>query len=116
MSTENPYQPVTCEAWEIVNGQRKEAYGAVRDSFGWIAAEWNLELGDQLKEPISRQQVARMMIRMKLRRDINKHSRDNAVDICGYAELMNVLSEPPTGPTASSPNPESPLPTSWDHR
>lgn len=83
------YQPITTEALELVNGDRRQTYGDVKKSFQRIASEWSTELGIV----VTPMQVARMMIRFKLCREMNKHKRDNLVDICGYSELLNMLYE-----------------------
>lgn len=75
------------EAAEIIHGPRRESYGDARESFERIAAMWQVIL----KRPVSGHEVALCMIALKLCRESNKHSRDNLVDIAGYADLANTV-------------------------
>ena len=90
------------EAEQIINGPRQEAYGDVKDSFSRVALFWSEIIGTR----VTYEQVAMCMIALKLCRERNKHSRDNLVDICGYAALLDKLIDqksdspqdsPPTG-------------------
>ncbi len=76
------------EAAEIISGPRRESYGDVRTSFNRIANLWQPIIGTS----ISPEQVAMCMIQLKVARETNSHSRDNLVDICGYAALIEDLS------------------------
>lgn len=75
------------EAKRIVRGDRREAYGDARKSFERIAAGWSALLGIE----VSAMKVAQCMIWLKLCRESNKPGRDNRTDICGYAELLDML-------------------------
>jgi len=72
------------EADAAINGPRRESYGDVLESFVSIADVWSTIL----RAPVTPQQVALCMIALKLLREANKHSRDNLVDLCGYAALL----------------------------
>jgi hypothetical protein len=55
-----------------------------------IARLWNAYIANR-KEPQSRltpEDVARMMILLKIARDVFTPKRDNLVDICGYARCL----------------------------
>lgn len=78
------------EASNIINGARQEEYGKPEDSFQKIADYW----GTYLDHPISSQDVALMMVMLKVARvpDGKKASRDTMVDIAGYAAIGSTLS------------------------
>lgn len=80
-------KPVTLEANEIVGGARRDEYGDAVESFSRVAALWSVILNKQ----VSPSQVAQCMIALKLSREMNHPKRDNRVDICGYAELLDGL-------------------------
>lgn len=78
-------KPVGEEAASLVHGQRQEDYGDPLDNLKDIAAGWSTILGVE----VDRRQVAHMMVWLKMCRDKNgRAGRDNEVDICGYAMLM----------------------------
>jgi len=84
---------VLAEAEMVINGPRREAYGPVEESFKRIAAVWNVTLYKHLKEPITANEVALCMVGLKLCWQANNYGRDNLVDICGYAALMEKLAD-----------------------
>ncbi len=84
---DNKYTPITSKAWMIINGERRQDYGEVNKSFYKTSQMWSLIL----EHSISSEQVAQCMIALKLCREINNHKEDNLVDICGYAELLNMM-------------------------
>lgn len=71
------------EAWQVINGDRQDAYGNPEDSFAGIAVLWGWYLGRAL----SPSDVAMMMALLKFARERNQHKRDNVVDACGYLAL-----------------------------
>lgn len=78
---------VAQKAEELINGPRREAYGPVEESFQRIAQIWSGVLGI----PVTPQQVALLMIGLKLHRESNSHSEDNLVDLVGYTLLLEKL-------------------------
>lgn len=65
-----------------VCGQRPDDYGTPEDNFGTIARLWSAYTGAKI-EP---QDVAAMMILLKVARiGSGSRSRDNWIDIAGYA-------------------------------
>ena len=82
-------QSILSEAEEIVNGSRHSDYGDARKSFGRIATIASVMTGKEL----SPEDCCAVLIAVKLVRESFKHKRDNLVDLCGYAELMNRLKE-----------------------
>lgn len=85
MNPENVLQ----EADRLINGEKRDAYGAVRDSFEMIAHGWGPIIGTR----VTAEQVALCMIWLKMMREVNRHHRDNIVDIGGYAGLLGKLTE-----------------------
>jgi hypothetical protein len=94
ISLEAPTQPVTIleEAQNLVCGDRREAYGGIRENLDMIATMWNQLLAPKLNSPLDAQDVARLNIATKLARDVTgKPKRDNCVDIAGYAYLLDAV-------------------------
>lgn len=65
----------------IVCGERDQQYGKPEDNFEKISKLWSYHL----TYPISKGDVAMMMILLKIAREGEKHKHDNLVDIAGYA-------------------------------
>lgn len=80
------YQSILKDADQIVNQDRREAYGAPLESFERIAQLWSVILGT----PITPDQVGLCMIALKISRECHAHNRDNLIDIAGYSEAMNL--------------------------
>jgi len=75
-------------ACDAVNGSREEDYGAPEDNFGNIGELWTAYLKGKLPyhERITPYDVAMMQILLKVARNKAQNpSRDNNVDIAGYA-------------------------------
>lgn len=83
----HPPESVSQEAMRIIRGDRRKAYGPVRESFERNAAVWSAVF----KHPVTVEQVALCMIGLKLCREANSHQRDNLVDLVGYVELLDQL-------------------------
>lgn len=77
------------EANRVINGDKREAYGSMEDSFARIALTWSAVL----KTTITAKQVALCMLGLKLCRESHKHGRDNIVDFYGYALCYERLCE-----------------------
>lgn len=77
------------EAQKIVEGSRNDDYGPPERNHARIAQLWSAFLGVE----ISPRDVCAMMILVKVSRDRNAPKRDNAVDIAGYAYLMDKMEE-----------------------
>lgn len=80
---------ILTEAAAIIEGPRRDAYGPAAESFSRIAVVWSA----LLQHPVTSHDVALCMIALKLLRESNKSARDNRVDICGYAALLDMLTE-----------------------
>jgi hypothetical protein len=77
-------ESILVEAMRIIDGEREEDYGQARTNFDRIATGWEVIFDQQ----ITGRQVALAMIWLKISRDLHHPKRDNAVDIAGYAGLM----------------------------
>jgi len=75
------------EAAEVLNGDKRDAYGPVYESFNKLAKMWSLILG----APVTPTQVCLCMIGLKITREMNCHKRDNLVDLAGYSKLLSML-------------------------
>ena len=78
---------ILSEAEDIVNGSRQSDYGDARESFSRIATIASVMTGKEL----SPEDCCAVMMAVKLVRESFAHKRDNLIDLCGYAELMNRL-------------------------
>lgn len=68
-------------ARECVTGQRSQDYGNAEDNFGTIASLW----GAYLDKTISCEDVAALMVLMKIARIKGGSTDDSWVDVAGYA-------------------------------
>lgn len=74
-------EEILTKAKEIVTGEREEQYGSPEDNFSLISEFWS----DYLGVDIVAEDVAAMMILMKLARIRGGGSLDSWIDIAGYA-------------------------------
>ena len=77
------------EAERIVNGDRMDEYGDMKESFRRIAALWS----GYLDVSLSSHDVAYMMILLKVSRAKNGYHVDSVRDIAGYAYCSSLLVE-----------------------
>lgn len=80
---------VAVEAHEIVNGQRRVDYGPCTESFERIADMWAAYLGIL----VSPQDVAMLMVLLKVCRYREGRTWDSLVDIAGYADCAGQIDE-----------------------
>lgn len=78
---------VLTKALDIINGERQQTYGDPKECFRLIAELWSYYLGKN----INSEDVAMLMILMKIARAKNNYNQDNFVDICGYAALADEI-------------------------
>jgi hypothetical protein len=81
---------VLAEAMRLVDGHRQEAYGTPQENWTAIAMVWTIMLGFE----ITAEQAGNMMIALKVVRQAHKSSRDNLVDIAGYARVIQLIQDP----------------------
>jgi hypothetical protein len=77
------------EATEIVTGIRQQDYRHARESFAKIATIATVLTGKDL----SPQDCCKVLMAVKLTRESFQHKRDNLVDLCGYAHLLQELEQ-----------------------
>lgn len=80
------------EVLKTVMGPRQDTYGSPHESFQQIADLWEAYLRRRAEGTIGPQDVANMMILMKVGRSATggKH-HDSTVDIIGYAALKEII-------------------------
>ena len=77
------------EAAKLVHGSRQEDYGDPLQSLERVAMMWSAILG----VTVAPEQVPLCMIALKISRECNRPKRDNRVDIAGYAELLQMVTD-----------------------
>ena len=87
IKTEN--KSILSEAEEIVNGSRHSDYGDAKESFSRIATIASVMTGKELAP----EDCCAVLMAVKLVSESFAHKRDNLVDLCGYAHIMNELNE-----------------------
>ena len=82
-------QSILSEAEEIVNGSRNSDYGDAKESFERVATIASV----MTRKELAPEDCCAVLMAVKLVRESFAHRRDNLVDLCGYAELLNRLKE-----------------------
>ena len=80
---------IATEAVSLVTGPRQAKYAHPRVNFARIAALWSPILGTR----VTPEQVALCMIQVKIAREMNRHTRDNVVDLIGYSLTLDACME-----------------------
>lgn len=80
---------ILSDAEEIVNGSRHSDYGDPVESFERIAKTASMIMGKDL----SPEECCAVLMAVKIVREGYRHKRDNLVDLCGYAHIMNEIKE-----------------------
>jgi hypothetical protein len=78
---------VLTEAQGLVHGDRNCQYGPPAEEYKRTVGMVNAMLAAKLKEPLAPEDLAYIMICLKLSRQINKPKRDSLVDAAGYCEV-----------------------------
>lgn len=85
------------EAHTIIYGDREKTYGHPAKNLKAIATMWDVYINNKQSPEITAKDVAAMMMLVKVARFANDPThRDNLVDICGYAALIERCDENPT--------------------
>ena len=80
---------ILSEAESILGGDRQSDYSDPVKNFDSIAKLASILNGRDMTDI----ECCNVMIAVKLIRERYKHKRDNLVDLCGYAEILNRLEE-----------------------
>ena len=80
---------ILSEAESILGGDRQSDYSDPVENFRSIAKLASILNGRDMTDI----ECCNVMIAVKLIRERYKHKRDNLVDLCGYAEILNRLEE-----------------------
>lgn len=85
-----PIDPtLAADAVQAVTGPRQRDYAHPRVNFQRIADLWSIVLDVD----ITPEQVALCMIQVKIAREMNRHTRDNIVDLIGYSLTLDACME-----------------------
>ena len=88
-SEEKEEKTILDEAKAIVEGSRQSDYGDPVESFDRIAKTASMITGKDL----SSKECCAVLMAVKVVRESFRHKRDNLIDLCGYAHIMNELNE-----------------------
>ena len=77
------------DALAAVTGPRQRDYAHPKVNFQRIANLWSIILDVD----ITPEQVAMCMIQVKIAREMNRHTRDNIVDLIGYSLTLDACME-----------------------
>jgi hypothetical protein len=80
---------IATDAVQVVTGPRQRDYAHPKVNFQRIADLWSPVLG----VTVTPEQVALCMIQVKVAREINRHTRDNLVDLIGYTLTLDACRE-----------------------
>lgn len=80
-------------AKRLTSRDRQKNYGHPKDNFKRIADLWNSYLINRKnpESPISIEDIAWMMVLLKIARDLNKPTKDNLVDTIGYTRTLAMI-------------------------
>ena len=85
-----PIDPtLAADALTAVTGPRQRDYAHPKINFQRIANLWSIILDVD----ITPEQVALCMIQVKVAREMNRHTRDNLVDLIGYTLTLDACME-----------------------
>lgn len=87
MAKSKKQQSVLQEAQSLIHGARQKTYGSPLKNWQRTAAIWSIVLGVE----VTPRQAVMCMIGTKMARQVHKPTRDNIVDICGYAGLDELI-------------------------
>ena len=80
---------LAADAVQAVTGPRQRDYAHPKVNFQRIANLWSIILDVD----ITPEQVALCMIQVKVAREMNRHTRDNLVDLIGYTRTLDAVQE-----------------------
>jgi len=89
-SNEHTPTDVIQKALELLNGDRAKDYGDIIENFEHIATIANILL-KRKDIVLEKDDIAAVMIALKISREGNKHKLDNLVDLVNYTQIYNTL-------------------------
>jgi hypothetical protein len=92
---ETPAPSILHLAHDAVNGDRADNYGDQFTNFTNIADRMTITLREKLVEPITPQEVALLMLDVKIARltKTGGRHRDSVIDVAGYAECLDQVNQ-----------------------
>jgi hypothetical protein len=81
------------EANRLTSQDRNKDYGHPLDNFQQTVDLINIALRKKLKEPLVAEDFGLIMILAKVSRETNRRTRDNKVDIAGYARTIDMIEQ-----------------------
>ena len=89
------HKPILQEAHAAITGDRAASYGDAKRQFTNIAETWALYLKHKygVTVPLVAEDVCMMMVDLKKERQLTKSKRDNITDLCGYAGLVEQVTD-----------------------
>jgi len=81
------------EAQKLIHGDRQESYDHPYDNHRRVASLLSILWEKKLKEPLTPREVAMGVMLIKVAREMFTSKRDNGVDICGYAGVIEMIDE-----------------------
>jgi hypothetical protein len=97
-SQERIWTNILLEANDLVSGERSAEHGHPAPNLDRIAALWHAAFGWD----VTGENVALAMVLFKVARAIAGKTRDNLVDIAGYARVIEMIWDYPTTPVRTS--------------
>lgn len=79
------------EAQRLTSGARQVAYGRPIDNYQLLADLVNAYLGPKLTEPLTPEDVAMVMVLVKVARERHRPHRDNRTDGAGYFQVIELI-------------------------
>jgi len=83
------------EAMEVAGQSRSRDYGHPLENHQRIANLWNayMEGRNDPSSPLEAEEVAWMMVLLKVAREQHTHKHDSLVDVCGYVRCIELMHE-----------------------
>ena len=96
-------ESILAEADRLVSTDRQSDYGPPHEDFAKTALMIQGVLLPKLREgaTITAADVGLIMCCVKLSREVNKHKRDNLVDLAGYAKCIDLIEQRNHPPAAT---------------
>ena len=86
-------ESVLQEAQRLIHGDRGAFYGPPGEDFAKTAKMISGLLLPKLTSEVTTREAILIMVLVKCSREVNRPKRDNAVDIAGYAGLLEMIGE-----------------------